>query len=57
MDRSCPDTAAEYHQQAKKIRALEAQISVLEVKLHLLKAAEHLKELADRTLGKAAILS
>jgi hypothetical protein len=46
VDALRPDKAAEYRQQAEKIRAIEAGISLLEAKVHLLEAARHLEELA-----------
>jgi len=53
-----PDTAAEYRQQAEKIRILAAQVTLLEAKVHLLEAAEHLEELAAGDgLGSSAILT
>jgi hypothetical protein len=46
MDAFRPDTAAEYRQQAEKIRALAEQVSFLEAKFHLFEAAQHLEGLA-----------
>lgn len=46
MSASRPSEAAEYRQQARKIRTIAAQTSLLEAKLHLLKAAQDLEEQA-----------
>jgi hypothetical protein len=46
MSAFCPDAAAEYRQQAEKIRIIAAQIWLLEAKVHLLEAAEYLDGLA-----------
>ena len=47
-----PDKAAEYRQQAEKIRIIAAQISLLDAKVHLLGAAEQLDELAADEGGR-----
>ena len=39
MDASRPDKAAEYRQQAVRIRSLADQVSLLEAKFHLFEAA------------------
>jgi hypothetical protein len=46
MDVFRPGKAAEYCQQAEKIRILAEQVSLLEAKFHLFEAAQHLEELA-----------
>ena len=40
------DKAAEYRPQAVKIRSIADQVSLLEAKLHLFEAAQHLEKLA-----------
>jgi hypothetical protein len=54
MDAFRPDTAAEYRQQAEKIRTLAEQVSLLEAKFHLFEAAQHLEELAGEDRQYAA---
>ncbi|MBQ0824186.1 hypothetical protein HPT29_002165 [Microvirga terrae] len=46
MDAFRPSKAAEYRQQAERIRAFAEQVSLLEAKFHLFEAAEQLEELA-----------
>jgi hypothetical protein len=41
-----PEDAAEYRQQAERIRTIAAQIWLLEAKVPLLEAAQHLEGLA-----------
>ena len=46
MDAFRPEKAAEYRQQAEKIRSIAQQISLLVAKFHLFEAAQHLEGLA-----------
>lgn len=52
------EKAAEYRQQAKRIRTPEAGIPLLEAKFHLFEAARHLEEMAaDEERQRASLTS